>query len=108
MHDTWGSFAAFSRNTSLLSKTIRFTWKHFHDGIDHGDDDDDDDDDDDEGDDESLMMSTFVHNWIIIFISMRIMNLNQWSKLTFFLKYQSVKCLQIQIYLKLFGGKFCQ
>ena len=25
--DTWGSFAAFSRNTSLLSKTIRFTWK---------------------------------------------------------------------------------
>ena len=26
--DTWGSFAAFSRNTSLLSKTIRFTCKY--------------------------------------------------------------------------------
>ena len=86
MNDTWGSFAAFSRNTSLLSKTIRFTWKHFDDGIDHGDDDYDDDDDDDGDDDEMtkvMMMSSFVHDWIIIFISMRIMNLNQLSMLTF-------------------------
>ena len=46
--DTWGSFAAFSRNTSLLSKTIRFTCKY--DGDVDGDDNDKHNDNDDDAD----------------------------------------------------------
>ena len=90
MNDTWGSFAAFSRNTSLLSKTIRFTWKHFDDGIDHGDDDYDDDDDvendDDKGDDDVLICSRLDNNFHINenYESEPIVNVN------FLLKYQSV------------------